>query len=422
MLHLKAKKLLPAYLDGELDEKLRQDLEKHLAACAKCRAELESFKQFSARVHEISPVESKPEPFWQAQKDKILQGMQEPESAVTGKEKKKSSSPAPVSRWEWVTAVCSLVILAAAFAYYQFNGKYSFDSAIKKSLQPLSKSPIQSSTSAQPALGFSTTGTLNNESRQIELPPPGAPADYDKSEAGRENGELPPPPPAKGMRMERPSDSLSLEQTAPEEERRAGKPAYGEGFLLDEQKKTEIAPQPLYSKKDLGSSAEARKEAEAKPEAAVTYNKVQSAPLAVQPSVIALRLMKVTLDEAFETVSTTAMVRIISISAPEDRTITLEARNRTVGWVLSQIGITAGLPYQTRVGNIIYLTPEPLSKYTQQPGYAKEDQKVGFYPQDWELEYPLLKGKTGTKLCPHCHKVPIEPTWNYCPVDGTRLH
>jgi protein TonB len=70
MLHLKAKKLLAAYLDGELDEKLRQDLEKHLPACAKCRAELESYKEFSARVHELSPVESKPEPFWQTRKIK----------------------------------------------------------------------------------------------------------------------------------------------------------------------------------------------------------------------------------------------------------------------------------------------------------------------------------------------------------------
>src|SRR5919199_1642583 len=47
---------LSAYLDGELAPAARQAVDEHLAACAECRAELESLRQTRDLLRALPPV------------------------------------------------------------------------------------------------------------------------------------------------------------------------------------------------------------------------------------------------------------------------------------------------------------------------------------------------------------------------------
>ncbi|CAG0967238.1 hypothetical protein ANAEL_00975 [Anaerolineales bacterium] len=51
---------LNAYLDGELKNGKLHQVEKHLVACAECRAELESLKNLSSLLHEVPTPEFTP--------------------------------------------------------------------------------------------------------------------------------------------------------------------------------------------------------------------------------------------------------------------------------------------------------------------------------------------------------------------------
>ncbi|MBN1125314.1 MAG: zf-HC2 domain-containing protein, partial [Sedimentisphaerales bacterium] len=51
------KDLLMGYLDGELSEGQKQELEKHLQTCSACREELESFRKLIAITDEVTLLE-----------------------------------------------------------------------------------------------------------------------------------------------------------------------------------------------------------------------------------------------------------------------------------------------------------------------------------------------------------------------------
>lgn len=51
------KELLMGYLDNELDDEQREDLERHVSSCAECSAELEEFRELKKITDEVTLVE-----------------------------------------------------------------------------------------------------------------------------------------------------------------------------------------------------------------------------------------------------------------------------------------------------------------------------------------------------------------------------
>lgn len=58
------KDLLMAYLDGELEDEKRSELEKHLSGCSQCRGEIEDFKKLKQITDEVRLAEPE-DKIWQ---------------------------------------------------------------------------------------------------------------------------------------------------------------------------------------------------------------------------------------------------------------------------------------------------------------------------------------------------------------------
>ncbi len=429
MLHLEAKKMLTAYLDGELNDQIRQNLEKHLAVCVKCRTELEEYRQFSRKVHELPPLEEKPGLYWDTQKKKILDKIQQPESSVN-----QSAAPSPaksqINRWEWATATVSVMILVGAFAYYQFNGRTAFDAAVTKAIQTPSSGAFKAQPSSTQPLAESTARKLDAQdtlaSGKNEVPMAPAPVILENNQAEVKSSAQPESITSLEMKMDIQPESTLGREIPPQEsfmaKRQDSSPKYKKDISSGITKGiTESDRAAEISSPIMGQSYDYQDKIESLPRVAQIDDLSMGRSLSPKPRLLSFRFNKTPLSEALETVATTAQVRIITLKASPERAITLNARNRGLGQILAQIGISAGLPYQTKVGTIYYLTPEPFSQYVKESGHATPDQKVGYYPKDWEMEYPPLAGKTGTQLCPHCRKIPVEPDWKFCPIDGANL-
>jgi len=94
---------LPAYLDGKLADGARRLVETHVAACARCRAELEQIRNGMALVQAL-PVAQAPEYVWTAI-----------ESAL---DRPVADGRSPRFHWRFAAAAAALVILAAVAFWY----------------------------------------------------------------------------------------------------------------------------------------------------------------------------------------------------------------------------------------------------------------------------------------------------------------
>ncbi|MDP2857435.1 MAG: zf-HC2 domain-containing protein [Bacillota bacterium] len=57
--------LLSCYLDGEVDDTVRQSIEAHLAGCAPCKSEFEAISKTVRMIRRLQDLDpgKKPEPF-----------------------------------------------------------------------------------------------------------------------------------------------------------------------------------------------------------------------------------------------------------------------------------------------------------------------------------------------------------------------
>src|SRR3990172_7652523 len=81
MFHFQAKKLMTAYLDGELTTGQKQKLDRHIQSCTLCQKELDEYTKLNSVLETLPKEESRTEYYWQTQKNNILQKAREPVSS-----------------------------------------------------------------------------------------------------------------------------------------------------------------------------------------------------------------------------------------------------------------------------------------------------------------------------------------------------
>ena len=72
------KELLMGYLDNELDNEQREDLERHISSCAECSAELKEFRELKKITDEVTLVEPEDkmwEQYWGSIYNRIERGI-----------------------------------------------------------------------------------------------------------------------------------------------------------------------------------------------------------------------------------------------------------------------------------------------------------------------------------------------------------
>lgn len=116
---------LSAYLDGELDTRAHASLEKHLAACARCRAQYEQSRFASRAVSHLVVPQVRP-PAWQAAAAERPFAQGKARARLESFWTMKLNVPAPIA----AAALALLFCLAAALALGQLNPE-------RKSIEPL---------------------------------------------------------------------------------------------------------------------------------------------------------------------------------------------------------------------------------------------------------------------------------------------
>src|SRR5262249_35339539 len=102
--------LINAYLDGELDERRRSELEQHLRSCSTCQEELERQRQFREEV--LSQL-----PSFQAPRD-----LRTKVQAVIRQEQRSRSETLAPMRSPWVYVPLGLAaVLLVCFGWANFN-------------------------------------------------------------------------------------------------------------------------------------------------------------------------------------------------------------------------------------------------------------------------------------------------------------
>ncbi|MGB2629863.1 MAG: zf-HC2 domain-containing protein [Candidatus Omnitrophota bacterium] len=82
----KVKKMLYDYIDGELDQKDRREVEGHLGACAKCRKFEENLRKLAVEPFEKAEKAVPPERIWSSIKEAIAQEAERKSFLETTKE------------------------------------------------------------------------------------------------------------------------------------------------------------------------------------------------------------------------------------------------------------------------------------------------------------------------------------------------
>ena len=108
MFHFQAKKLLTAYLDGELPSKQLKSLEQHIQSCTQCHTELNELRKLDSVFNALPKQESRTELYWQTQQRNILLKAQQP---VSESDKKLLLKPArKLSYWKFAMAGSTLIV------------------------------------------------------------------------------------------------------------------------------------------------------------------------------------------------------------------------------------------------------------------------------------------------------------------------
>jgi anti-sigma factor RsiW len=109
---------LSAYMDGELDTRARASLERHLAACGRCRAKYEQLRFASRAVSHLSVPQVRP-PAWQAAATSSrLSGQSKARARLESFWTMKLNVPAPLAA---AAALALLFCLAGLLALGQLN-------------------------------------------------------------------------------------------------------------------------------------------------------------------------------------------------------------------------------------------------------------------------------------------------------------
>lgn len=100
---------LAPYLDGKLADETRRHVASHVAACERCRAELEQIRQGMVMVQAL-PIAPAPEYIWTA-----IEAALERRPVLFGVG---AGGRSPIFRWRFAAAAAALVILAVVASWY----------------------------------------------------------------------------------------------------------------------------------------------------------------------------------------------------------------------------------------------------------------------------------------------------------------
>lgn len=114
-------KQLSDYLDGRLDRAHRDAVDRHLRACAPCRAELETLRQTVALLHDLEEVAPPPEV--RAQLARKIRAVRQPLTWSEGLRLRWRANGLAVQARQWAVGVAASVLLftAGGLSMQQWN-------------------------------------------------------------------------------------------------------------------------------------------------------------------------------------------------------------------------------------------------------------------------------------------------------------